>query len=309
MSLNYKHLRYFWAVAKAGSIGRASERLHLAPQSISGQLHVLEEALGLKLFRRSGRHLELTDMGRLVLSYADEIFTLGEELEEVLRTQPANRPSQLKVGIADVVPKTIAYRLLEPAVKLEQKPQLICREGRLDDLLADLAVHRLDLVIADRPMPPALSVRGFNHMLGECGLSFFATRTLTQELEGVFPQCLHNAPMLFPGEDSSLRARLIQWLDSQRIRPRIAGEFDDVALLRAFGEAGTGLFAVPSVLAAELAQQSKLVCLGETSEISEQFFAITVERRLTHPAVVAVFNEAREALFGPISPSSVTSSL
>lgn len=297
-TLNFKHLRYFWVVAKSGGINRASERLNLTPQSISGQLHVLEESMGVKLFRRTGRNLELTDTGRMVLSYADEIFTLGEELQEVLRTQPAGRPLQLKVGIADVVPKTVAYRLLEPAMKLPESSHLICREGRLADLLADLAVHRLDLVIADRPMPPALSVRGYNHLLGECGLTFFATTELVQKMKGEFPQCLNESPMLFPGEDSAVRARLMQWLDGQRIRPRIAGEFDDGALLRAFGQAGAGLFAMPSVLADEVSQQSGLIKLGATDDITEQYYAISVERRLTHPAVVAVFNSARDTVFG-----------
>lgn len=296
-AINFKHLHYFWAVVKAGGVARAGERLHLTPQSISGQLRVLEDAVGDKLFRRVGRNLELTDVGRLVLSYADEIFTLGEELREVLADRPAGRPLQFRVGVADMVPKAMAYRLLEPAMRLPEPLHLLCREGRLADLLADLAVHKLDLVIADRPMPTSLNIRGFNHLLGECGITFFAAPELAKSCRGTFPKNLDGMSMLLPGEDAAVRPKLLRWFDDEHIRPRIRGEFDDGALLKAFGQSGAGVFAAPSALCKEVKQQYGVVSLGETNVVTEQFYAISVERRLTHPAVVAVSSAARLELF------------
>lgn len=297
-ALNYKHLHYFWVVAKAGGVGKAAERLHLTPQSISGQLGVLEEALATQLFRRSGRTLELTETGRLVLGYAEEIFVLGEELQEALRHHPASRSMQFRVGIADVVPKSVAYRLLEPAMRIEEKPRLLCREGRLDSLLGELAVHRLDLVIADRPMPSKFNVRGFSHLLGECGLTFLAAPALAAAYDGRFPQLLDSAPLLLPGEDAAVRPKLVRWLDEQRIRPRIVGEFDDSALLNAFGKEGVGIYAVPSAITHLVQQQSGGMILGHTNAVIEQFYAISTERRLTHPAVLAISNAARQEMFG-----------
>lgn len=296
-ALNYKHLHYFWVVAKAGGVGKAAQRLHLTPQSISGQLGVLEEALATQLFRRSGRTLELTEAGRLVLGYAEKIFVLGEELQEALRHHPASRSMQFRVGIADVVPKSVAYRLLEPAMRIEEKPRLLCREGRLDSLLGELAVHRLDLIIADRPMPSKFNIRGFSHLLGECGLTFLATPALAADHDGTFPQLLDGAPLLLPGEDAAVRPKLMRWLDEQRIRPRIVGEFDDSALLNAFGMEGVGIYAVPSAITHLVQQQSGGVILGHTDAVTEQFYAISTERRLTHPAVLAISNAARQEMF------------
>lgn len=297
-TLNYKHLHYFWAVAKAGGVGKAAERLHLTPQSISGQLGVLEEALATQLFRRTGRTLELTEAGRLVLSYAEEIFVLGEELQEALRHQPASRTIQFRVGIADMVAKSVAYQLLEPAMRIEEKPRLQCREGRLDSLLGDLAVHRLDLVIADRPMPSKFNVRGFSHLLGECGLTFLAAPALAASHAGAFPQSLDGAPLLLPGEDAAVRPKLMRWLDKLRIHPRITGEFDDSALLNAFGQEGAGIYAVPSTIADSIQKQTGSVRVGQTDQVTEQFYAISTERRLTHPAVLAISQAARQEMFG-----------
>lgn len=297
-TLNFKHLYYFWTVAKAGGVARAAEQLHLTPQSISGQLRVLEDALGEALFRRAGRNLELTDTGRLVLSYADEIFSLGADLQEALRQRPAERTLQFRVGITDTVPKTIAYRLLEPALRLPEKLRLVCREGRLTDLLGELAVNRLDLVIADRPMPPTTNVRGYSHQLGECGVTFFAAPALSPSCGRAFPECLDGALLLLPGEDAAMRPGLLRWFEVQRIRPRIAGEFDDGALLKAFGQAGAGIFAAPSVIAEQIVRQYGVVVLGATEAVTEQFYGISVERRLSHPAVVAVSRAARQELFG-----------
>lgn len=296
--LNYKHLRYFWTVAKAGGIARACERLHLTPQTISGQLSAFENALGYKLFVRVGRRLELSEAGRLVLSYADEIFTVGEELEDVLRHRGGGLPLQFKVGVADSVPKSVAYRLLEPAVSLPEPLRIVCREGKLASLMADLAIHRLDLVIADGPMPPGLSIRGFNHLLGECGLTFFAAPELARRLKSRFPGSLNGAPLLLPGEEAAVRVGLMQWLEGIAVRPRIVGEFDDGALMKAFGQAGIGIFAAPTAIAAEVRRQYGVVAIGSTDAVTERFYAISVERRLTHPAVVAISSTARKELFG-----------
>ena len=294
--LNYKHLHYFWVVAKTGGINHASERLHLTPQTISGQISLFEEGLGYKLFNRIGRRLELNDAGRTVFSYADQMFTLGEELEEVLRFRPGGRPLQFRVGVADAVPKTIAYLLLETALKLPEQFRIVCREGKLDRLLGDLAIHRLDIVIADSPMPANIDVRGYSHLLGECDTSFFAAPALAKQYKKGFPRSLDGAPFLMPGEDAAVRPRLLRWFDKEKIRPNITGEFDDGALLNAFGEAGTGIFAAPSAVAAQLAKQLGVVQLGQTDAVIEQFFAISVERRLTHPAVLAIQSAARENL-------------
>ena len=291
--LNFKHLHYFYTVAKTGAVNRAAEKLHLAPQTLSGQLTQFEERLGVDLFRRSGRRLELTDTGRLVLSYAEELFQVSTELEQVLRDSREERRFPFRVGIADVVPKAIAYRLLAPALTLPDPVHLICKEDRLDRLLGELAIHRLDMVLADRPMPAGMDVRGYNHPLDECGVAFFATPDLAARLSGEFPACLADAPLLLPGEDSALRAPLLRWLERQGIRPRIVGEFDDSALMKAFGKAGAGLFPAPSVTGPEVLEQYGVVQVGETRELRERFFAISVERQISHPAVRAISEGAR----------------
>ncbi len=295
--LNYRHLHYFWTVAKAGGITRASERLHLTPQTLSGQLSQFEQQLGTPLFRRVGRRMELTESGRLALSYADEIFQVGAELEEMLRGGPEERLFPFRVGIADVVPKSIAYRLLAPALRLAEPVRLVCREDRLDRLLAELAIHRLDMVLADRPIPANMDVKGYSHPLGQCGIAFLAAPALAAKLSGVFPDNLDGAPLLIPGEDSALRLPLLRWLERRNIQPRIVGEFDDSALMKAFGQAGSGVFPAPIASVIEIEGQYATPSLGQTDDIQERFFAISVERRLTHPAVVAVSEGARQGLF------------
>jgi LysR family transcriptional activator of nhaA len=297
-ALNYKHLRYFWMVAKCGGIARAGEQLHLTPQSISGQLRELEESLGTDLFRRAGRGLELTDMGRRILGYAEEIFALGDELIDVVRDQSAKVGLPFRVGIADSVPKSVTYWLVEPALRLEEPVRLICREGRLAALLADLAVHRLDMVIADRPMPPNLNVRGYSHLLGESTLTVFGAGTLLKTLKGSFPALLDDAPFLMQGEDVAIRPRLDQWLEGQRLHPRVIGEFDDSALLKAFGQAGAGLFVAPTAIAEYVCEQYRVEAVGEIAAVSEQLYAITTERRLSHPAIVAISQAAQQEVFG-----------
>jgi LysR family transcriptional activator of nhaA len=291
--INYKHLRYFWVVAKQGGIARASERLHLTPQTISGQISLLEESLGEALFTKVGRNLELTETGRLVLSYADEIFSLGSELQEALRNLPSDRPMVFKVGVAEVVPKTIAYRLLAPALELPDPVRIVCKESSLDNLLAELALHRIDMVIADGPIPPGLNVRGYNHALGECGVSFLAVPRLARSLRKRFPQNLEGAPLLLPSEINVVQTRLLQWLDGLHIHPRIVGEFDDSALMKVFGQAGAGIFVAPSAIADEVARHYGAKIIGSTDDVREQFYAISVERRLSHPAVVAITETAR----------------
>ena len=297
-AINFKHLRYFWMVAKAGSIARASEQLHLSPQSISGQLTTLEEALGVQLFQRVGRNLELTETGRRTLSYADEIFTLGDELVDMLRDPRAQRVLVFKVGIADVVPKSVAYQLVAPALRIDEPVRLVCREGPLDSLLAELALNRLDMVIADRTLPVGVNVRAYNHFLGECGVSAFAAPDLAATLRGKFPACLDNAPFLLPGVDVAIRSQLMHWFDQQRIRPRVVGEFQDSALLKAFGQAGSGVFVAPSAIADFVCRQYGVQTLGLIDSVREQLYAITTQRRLTHPAVIAVRQVARDEVFG-----------
>lgn len=293
--MNYKHLNYFWVVAVEGSIAKASERLHLTPQTISGQISVLESSLGTPLFKRVGRNLKLTETGRMVLGYADEIFSLGIELEDMLRSLPEDRPMTFRVGIVDVMPKSVAYHLLSPSLTMQDSVRITCREGPVETLLADLAIHRLDMVLAEEPIPSDINVKGFNHLLGESGISFFALPALADTLQGEFPQCLHEAPLLLPGESTVLRRHLLQWLDGLHVYPRIVGDFDDSALMRAFGEAGAGIFPAPTVFAEEM-QQLGVVLVGSTEAVSEQYYAISVERKISHPAIAQVTASAREWL-------------
>jgi LysR family transcriptional activator of nhaA len=302
--LNYKHLRYFWAVARSGSIARASEQLHVTPQSISGQLAELAESLGTELFRRAGRGLEVTESGRRILSYADEIFALGDELVEVARDQAAKKTIPFRIGIADSVPKTVAYRVIEPALRLAEPLRLVCREGRLASLLGELAVHRLDLVIADRPLPPELNVRGYNHLLGSSDITVFGTDAVARTLKGKFPALLENAPLLLPGEGVALRPRLLQWLEAQDLRPRVVGEFDDSGLMKAFGQGGAGLFVAPTAIAGDICRQYGVRALGRIDAVSEQLYAITTERRLQHPATVAISEAAQRDVFCATPPGT-----
>ena len=296
--MNYKHLYYFWQVAKSGGVMRASEKMHLTPQTISGQITLLEDDLKTALFAKRGRNLELTDAGRVALGYADDIFALGSELQEAMRN-PAegDRAVDFRVGIADAVPKSIAYRLIEPAARLPMPVRIVCREWKLDSLLAELAAHRLDLVIAGAPIPPSVSVRAYNHRLGESGTSFFATAEITKRLQGKFPACLDGMPMLFPGEDAAVRSRLDQWCHAHEVHPQVVGEFDDSALMKVFGQHGAGVFMGPTVLEQEIEKQYGVKTVGRTSEIVDEFFAISVERRVRHPCVIAITEEARDKLF------------
>ena len=297
--MNYKHLLYFWVTAKAGGVMRAGEQLHTTPHTLSGQIKLLEDWLGHKLFKKVGRQLELTEDGRLALGYADQIFTLGAELETAVRTAgEGKKVLDFKVGVADSVTKSIAYRLLEPALSIAEPVRLICSEGKFPDLLAQLALNRLDLVIADEPMSRRLSVRAFNHPLGGTAMSFFCTPALKARLLGEFPQCLNGQPLLIPGAQASVRQQLEGWLTRHGLLPRIVGEFDDGALMTAFGREGRGVFMAPSVMEADTMQQFGVEVIGRSAELREEFYAVSVEKRITHACVVAITDAARGQLFG-----------
>lgn len=294
---NYHHLHYFWSVAREGSILAASRKLHVSQPTISAQLRMLERSLGQPLFHRRGRRLELTETGHLALRYADEIFTLGRELTETLRGRPTDRPARFVVGVADAVPKLIAYHLLEPALRLPEGVELICREGKPDKLLADLAIHELDMVISDSPIGPNVSVRAFSHLLGESPLAVFGAPALSRKYGARFPACLTGAPMLLPAETCTIRRMLNQWMHSTGIIPRIVGQFEDSALMKAFGHAGAGLFFGPTAIAREIEQQYAVRRIGVIPSLRERFYAISVERRIRNPAVLAVSGSARVAFF------------
>jgi len=296
-SLNFKHLRYFWAVAANGTIARASEILHVTPQTISGQLRELEEQVNAKLFQKSGRNLVLTDTGRLVFSYADEMFRLGDELQDVIEGRIPGVALTLTVGVAMVVPKLLAYRVLEPVLQMPESVRLVCQEASLADLLADLSVHKIDLVLADAPMSPALNIRAYNHLLGESGLSFYATRESAKRYTTKFPHSLNGAPMLMPTASSALRRSLEQWFERQDIKPVIVAEFEDRALMKAFGEANAGIFTTPTTVEDDVVAKYGVRVIGRTEDIKERFYAISAERRIKHPAVSAITEAARTELF------------
>ena len=295
--INYHHLLYFWTAAKEGSIARACEKLTLAQPTISGQLRLLEEALGEKLFTRAGRGLVMTEVGRVVFRYADEIFSLGREMQDVLKGRPAARPLRLFVGISDMVPKLIAYRVLQPALAMSESVHLICEEGSPEHLLADLAEHRLDVVLSDTPVSSLVRVKAFNHLLGTCGVTLFAVSKIAGLYRKEFPASLDDAPFLLPTKGSSLRSALDQWFDERKIRPRLVGEFKDSALMKTFGQAGAGIFAAPSAIEKEVREHYKVGVVGRVDSITERFYAISVERKLKHPAVVAIREAARDRLF------------
>ncbi|VVP54505.1 MULTISPECIES: transcriptional activator NhaR [Pseudomonas] len=295
--LNYRQLHYFWVVAKTGSIVRACEQLNLTPQTISGQISLLEQTYGIELFRRVGRQLELTEAGRQTLPYAEQMFQLGGELELMLRAQPNEQQILFRVGVADVVPKSIVYRLIAPTMELSEPLRITCREDKLERLLADLAIQRLDLVISDSPMPSHLDIKGYSQKLGECGISFFATPELVAKYGQDFPRNLHGAPLLIPGPETVVRSRLQRWFAEQQVQPQIVGEFDDSALMQAFGQSGSGIFIGPSVIADEVKRQCGVEVIGQTDAVSESFYAISVERKVKHPGIVAITEGARRELF------------
>ena len=295
--LNYHHLLYFWTVAKEGSIARASEKLRLTQATISAQISAFERTLGEKLFNRVGRRLVLTETGRVAFRYADEIFTLGREFMDTLKGRPTGQPLRFRVGVADVLPKMIAQRLLEPAFQISQPLRVMCHEGKTDSLLAQLILHELDLVLTDSGVGSGIKVKAFNHLLGECGLSIFAAAKLACEYRRHFPRSLDGAPFLLPTDNTAMRRSLNQWFDHEKIQPLIVGEFEDSALLKVFGQLGKGLFAAPSAIDSEVEEQYGVQLVGRLPGIRERFYAISVERKLKHPAVIAICDSAKNELF------------
>lgn len=295
--LNYHHLRYFWTVVREGGISKAADKLRVSQPTISAQVKMLEDALGERLFQRKGRTLVLTDVGRVVERYADEIFTVGHELLETLKGRPSGRAQQLTVGVANAVPKLVVYRLLRPVTEGTEAVQITCREGHPDQLIAQLATHTLDVVISDSPAPPHVRVNVFNHLLGESGTTFFAGSTLARRLRKRFPRSLNGAPTLLPTFNTALRRALEQWFEAEDLHPKVAGEFEDSALLKAFGEAGRAVFPAPTAIERDVCRTYRVAVVARTSAVRERYYAISAERRLKHPGVVAITSTARTKVF------------
>lgn len=296
--LNYHHLRYFWAVARSGSITQACRELNLTQPAVSAQLRTFQRAIGEQLFTRSGRGLVLTDIGQVVFRYADEIFRVGVELQETLAGRPSGLPPRFTVGMTESMPKLLAYKLLEPALHLPRGVRLTLREDRLRALLPELVVHALDLVISDEPVSPSANVRAYNHLLGECGITFFAARGQAARYRRGFPRSLHMAPMVAPPDHTALRRSLDAWFSRQDVRPAIVAEIEDSAVLKVFGQSGTGFFAAPSAVEAEVHRQYEVEVIRRVQEVRERFYAISVERKVHHPAVMAIAAAARREVFG-----------
>lgn len=296
--LNYHHLLYFRAVVHEGGLVPAAKKLRLTHTTVLAQVRALEESLGEKLLERRGRRLYPTEAGRVALRYADEVFAAGRELVDALQGRPARGPQRLSVGIAQVVPKLVAHRLLEPALRHDEV-RLVAREGDVDRLVAELASHSLDLVLSDGPLPQRSGQRAYNHLLGECGMSFFAPMSLSSRLRAPFPHCLDGAPMLLPTEGTSQRRALEEWFERQGVRPVVAGEFDDTALMKVFGEEGAGVFPSPSVVEDDVVTRYRVRMLGRAEDVRERFYAISVERRIRHPGVALITEQARALAFRP----------
>jgi LysR family transcriptional activator of nhaA len=295
--LNYHHLLYFWTVAKEGSIVGASDKLSLTQATISAQIRSFEENLGEKLFNRVGRRLILTETGRLAFRYADEIFSLGREFMDTLKGRPSGQPLRFRVGITDILPKLIAQRLLEPAFQIAEQVRMICHEGKTDSLLAQLALHELDLVLTDAPVGSGIKVRAFNHLLGDCGLTIFGGAKIAVKYHRGFPRSLDGAPFLLPTDNTTMRRSLNQWFEANAIHPLVIGEFEDSALLKVFGQQGRGLFPASSAIEREVLDQYGVRVVGHLDGVRERFYAISVERKLKHPAVIAICESAKKELF------------
>ncbi len=295
--LNYHHLYYFWTVVQEGGITAASKRLHLVPSTISAQITTFEETLEIKLLQRVGRNIEPTEMGQLVFQYADEIFCMGKELMNTVRGHSEVGRIPLRVGVVDALPKMIVRDLLDPVFKMEEPIRLVCYENKKEALLAKLALHELDIVLSDSPIGAGLSIKAFNHSLGECGLTFFAVDELSKPLQQDFPDSLDGAPMLLPLQSTTLRGDLDLWFEPLQIVPQIVGEFDDAALLKAFGQKGDGIFMAPTVIEDEVQRQYEVSIVGRTEKIQYRFYAISIEKILTHPAVLTISTAARHRLF------------
>lgn len=302
--LNYHHLLYFWTVVREGSITGAAEKLYVSQPTVSGQLRELERAVGQRLYEKVGRDLRLTDTGKLMFEYAEEIFTTGQELMQRLKGSRGSRSLTFCVGIPDVMPKLIAARLIEPVLKLDEPVRLICREGKLSELLVDLALHRLDVVLSDSQVGSQANIRAFNHALGECAIGLLCTQELMDRYQENFPQSLNDAPMILPAESTVLRRTVSQWLQKQRVEPQVVAEIEDSALIKVLASRGLGIVPVPMAVAEEAMRQHDLRLLGEVPDAKLHFYAITVERKVTHPAVLAVSEAAANGLFASDSTSA-----
>ncbi|MEQ1854874.1 MAG: LysR family transcriptional regulator [Longimicrobiales bacterium] len=297
-SINYRHLFYFWTVARLGSVASATKELHLSQPAISAQIRLLERSLGEKLLQRSGRGLVVTDVGRLVQRYAEEIFGLGRELQQALAGSPSGRLGRLAVGITDALPKLVAYRILGPALSLPVPMRLVLRDDRPDRLFADLATHALDLVLSDSPVPPTTLVRAYSHLLGECGVTVFGVPSLAKTYRKRFPTSLAGAPLLLPTDSTAVRAALERWFEAKGVRPAVVAEIEDSAVLKVFGAKGAGLFTAPTVVEDDVREQYRVAVVGRIPEVRERFYATSVERRISHPGVRAITEGARRDLFG-----------
>lgn len=295
--LNYHHLLYFWTVAKEGSVSKAAALMHVAQPTVSAQVRSLERSLGQRLFSRQGRYLKLTGEGESVYRYADEIFSLGRELLQNVKGEPHAAPKRFRVGVSDALPKLTTYRLLEPALVMQPAFRLHMRIDKTERLLGELAVHALDLVISDAPMMPSLRVRAFNHLLGETSVSIFGTKDLVRGVRRDFPRSLHGAPLLLQTTNTAMRQSLDQWFEAHRVEPAVVGEVEDMAMLQTLGEHGLGLFAAPTVVQSEICRRYRVVCAGELDRVRERFYAISIERRITHPAVRVIAEQAKRRLF------------
>ena len=295
--LNYHHLHYFWTVVREGGVSKAAEKLRLSQPTISAQVKMLEGALGERLLERQGRTLALTEVGRVVYRYADEIFTTGRELQETLKGRPSGRALQFTVGVANAVPKLIAYRLLRPAIEGPEAVQITCREDHPDQLVAQLAVHALDVVISDTPAAPHVRVKVFNHLLGESGTTFIAAGPLARRIRRRFPRSLNDTPALLPTINTALRRALEQWFEAEDLHPSVIGEFEDSALLKAFGESGRAVFPAPTAIEREVCRHYRVAVVGRAPSVRERYYAISAERRLKHPGVLAITATARTELF------------
>jgi LysR family transcriptional activator of nhaA len=296
--LNYHHLYYFWKVLRTGSITRACEDLRLAPPTVSAQLRSFEEQLGEKLLTKSGRRLVPTEMGQIAFRYAEEIFSLGHELMDALKQRSTDKPVRLVVGVDDVLPKEIAQELIEPALHLPKPVLLRCHEANLESLIARLAIHEVDVVLSDAPVTPTLNVRAYNHLLGESGVIWMGLPRLAKRYRNDFPNSLNGAPVLLPTDDTAIRRHLNRWFDVHSVRPNLVGEFDDFALLRAFAQKGTGLFPIPVVLRKTFQTVYGFQHVGDARGVAGQFYAVSVERKLKNPAVIAICESARQRMFG-----------
>lgn len=295
--LNYHHLRYFWMVAKEGGLTKAAAKLHVSQPTISAQIQALEGMLGEKLFRRAGRNLALTDTGQQVLSFAEEIFQLGQDLLSSVKQQPTARPLRLRLGVADALPKLVTYQIIKPIFCLPQPVQFSCWETTVSDMLVELASYRLDVVLADEPASSGVTTHVFNHWLGESGVTFCAAPQLAARLRRGFPRSLHGAPALLPMSNSGLRRSLEKWFQAVGVRPRLVGEFEDAALVNILALHGLGFMSVPTFVAKEVVTRFGFRTIGQTDDCQQQFYAITAERKLAHPAVVAITSQARGRLF------------